>query len=44
MGDDRIDPEQIARAVFALLADRVFEREIENVKYVLSAEIRDLWL
>jgi uncharacterized protein (DUF2267 family) len=43
MGDGRIDPEQAARAVFTLLANRVFEGEIENVKYVLPAEIRDLW-
>lgn len=42
-GDDRIDPEQVARAVFTVLAKRVSEGEIEDVKHVLPAEIRDLW-
>ena len=42
-GDDRIDPERIARAVFTVLATRVSEGEIEDVKHVLPAEIRDLW-
>jgi len=42
-GDDCIDPERIARAVFTVLAKRVTEGEIEDVKHVLPAEIRDLW-
>jgi uncharacterized protein (DUF2267 family) len=42
-GDDRIDPERVARAVFTVLAKRVSEGEIEDVKHVLPAEIRDLW-
>jgi uncharacterized protein (DUF2267 family) len=42
-GDDRVDPEQVARAVFTVLAERVSEGEIEDVKHVLPAEIRDLW-
>jgi uncharacterized protein (DUF2267 family) len=42
-GDDRIDPEQVARAVFMVLAKRVSEGEIEDVKHVLPTEIRDLW-
>ena len=42
-GDDRIDPEQVARAVFTVLAKRVSEGEIEDVKHVLPDEIRDLW-
>jgi uncharacterized protein (DUF2267 family) len=42
-GDDSIDPEQVARAVFTVLAKRVSEGEIEDVKQVLPAEIRDLW-
>ena len=41
--DDRIDPERVARAVFTVLANRVTEGEIEDVKCVLPAEIRDLW-
>jgi uncharacterized protein (DUF2267 family) len=42
-GDDRIDPERVARAVFRVLAQRVSEGEIEDVKHVLPAEIQDLW-
>jgi uncharacterized protein (DUF2267 family) len=42
-GNDRIDPERVARAVFTVLANRVTEGEIEDVKHVLPAEIRDLW-
>ena len=41
--DDRLDPERIARAVFTVLAQRVTEGEIEDVKHVLPAEIRELW-
>jgi uncharacterized protein (DUF2267 family) len=42
-GDERIDPECIARAVFTVLAMRVTEGEIEDVKHILPTEIRDLW-
>jgi len=42
-GDDRIDPERVARAVFTVLAKRVSEGEIEDVKHLLPAEIRALW-
>jgi len=42
-GDDRIDPERVARAVFTVLAKRVSEGEIEDVKHILPAEIRVLW-
>jgi uncharacterized protein (DUF2267 family) len=42
-GDERIDPETVARAVFKLLAARVTEGEIEDVKHVMPAEIRALW-
>ena len=42
-GDDRIDPEQVARAVFTVLSNRISEGEIEDIKHVLPAEIRDLW-
>jgi uncharacterized protein (DUF2267 family) len=42
-GDESIDPERVARAVFTVLSNRVSEGEIEDVKHVLPAEIRDLW-
>jgi uncharacterized protein (DUF2267 family) len=40
---DCIDPERVSRAVFTVLAKRVSEGEIEDVKHILPAEIRDLW-
>ena len=42
-GDDCIDAELVARAVFTLLAKRVSEGEIEDVKETLPIEIRNLW-
>jgi uncharacterized protein (DUF2267 family) len=42
-GDNRIGAEGAARAVFSLLAKRVSEGEIKDVKQALPAEIRDLW-
>jgi uncharacterized protein (DUF2267 family) len=41
--DDGIDPEKVAPAVFTVLEKRVTEGEIEDVKHVLPAELRDLW-
>ena len=41
--DDQADAEQVARAVFSVLSDRVTEGEIEDVKHVLPAELRELW-
>ena len=41
--DDRIDPARVARAVFTVLARRVTDGEIKDVKYVLPAEMWDLW-
>jgi uncharacterized protein (DUF2267 family) len=38
-----IDSEQVARAVFTVLANRVSEGEIEDVKDVLPTELRKLW-
>jgi uncharacterized protein (DUF2267 family) len=40
---DPIDPEVVARAVFTVLSRRVTEGEIEDVKHILPAEIRELW-
>jgi uncharacterized protein (DUF2267 family) len=42
-GNVLVDPEREARAVFTVMAQRVSEGEIENVKHVLPAEIRELW-
>lgn len=42
-GDDRIDPERTARAVFTMLAKRVTTGESEDVKHVVPAKMRDLW-
>jgi uncharacterized protein (DUF2267 family) len=42
-GDDNIDPEAVARGVFTVLQHRVSAGEIENVKHVLPAQIRELW-
>jgi uncharacterized protein (DUF2267 family) len=42
-GDHRMDSEEIVRAVFTMLANCVTDGEIEDVKFVLPADIRDLW-
>jgi uncharacterized protein (DUF2267 family) len=39
----QIDPEQVARAVFQVVVNRISEGEIEDVEHVLPHEIRDLW-
>jgi uncharacterized protein (DUF2267 family) len=41
--EEGIDPERVARAVFAVVAKRVTEGEIEDVKHILPADIRHLW-
>jgi uncharacterized protein (DUF2267 family) len=40
---DSVHPEPVARAVFAVLEQRVSDGEIEDVKHILPAELRDLW-
>jgi uncharacterized protein (DUF2267 family) len=42
-GDYPIDAEEIARAVFTLLSERISDGEIDDVKQVLPAELRSLW-
>lgn len=42
-GDTPIDVEQVARAVFTVMAQHVSQGEIENIKHVLPAELRELW-
>ena len=38
-----IDPERLSRAVFKLLAERVSEGEIRDVRGMLPAELAELW-
>jgi uncharacterized protein (DUF2267 family) len=40
---DRLPPERVATAVFTVLSARIAEGEIEDVKHMLPADIRDLW-
>jgi uncharacterized protein (DUF2267 family) len=42
-GSGAADSESVARAVFGVLAARVTSGEIEDVKHVLPAEVRQLW-
>ena len=42
-GDEQVDAELVAAAVFTVLASRVTEGEIGDVMHVLPPEIRDLW-
>jgi uncharacterized protein (DUF2267 family) len=37
------DPEPTARAVFKVLAERVSDGEIEDVKHLLPTALRELW-
>jgi uncharacterized protein (DUF2267 family) len=39
----RVDSEQVARAVFTVLSNRVSEGEIEDIESTLPAEVRELW-
>lgn len=41
--DPAVDPDVVARAVFFIIEHRISEGEIEDVKQVLPAEVRELW-
>jgi len=41
--DDGLDPELLARAVFAVLDKRITRGEIDQVKASLPEKIRQLW-
>ena len=41
--DESIDPEEIVRAVFRVLSQRITEGEIEDIKHLLPPELRGLW-
>jgi uncharacterized protein (DUF2267 family) len=38
-----IDAEKIVRAVFKVLAKRITDGEIEDIKHILPPELRELW-
>src|SRR3979490_146777 len=42
-GVEGMDPETLARAVFAVLEEKLTEGEVEDVKHALPLEIRALW-
>ncbi len=42
-GEDGVDPEEVARAVFRVLARRVSDGEIADVVHILPRELRELW-
>jgi uncharacterized protein (DUF2267 family) len=41
--DERIDAEQVVRAVFRVLSRRITAGEIADVKHLLPAALRELW-
>ena len=41
--DPNADPEQLVRAVFKLLAEKISAGEIGEVKHLLRADVRALW-
>ncbi len=41
--DARIDAEQVVRAVFRVLAERITAGEIADVKHMVPAALRELW-
>jgi uncharacterized protein (DUF2267 family) len=40
---EALSPENVTKAVFALLAERVSAGEIEDVKRMLPEPVRELW-
>ena len=41
--DDDVDPDQVARAVFTVLARRITRGELEDIEGLLPKEVRHLW-
>ncbi len=41
--DERIDREEVVRAVFCVLSRRITEGEISDVKHLLPTALRELW-
>jgi len=42
-GDDEVDPDEVARAVFTVLARRITQGELEDIEGLLPKEVRRLW-
>ena len=42
-GDDDIDPDQAARAVFSVLAQRITQASLDDIEGLLPKEMRALW-
>jgi uncharacterized protein (DUF2267 family) len=38
-----VEPEEIARAVFQVLARHISAGEIEDIKHLLPKDLKDLW-
>ncbi|MEW6380829.1 MAG: DUF2267 domain-containing protein [bacterium] len=41
--DPDVDPEEVARAVFRVLTKRISSGEIQDIKHLFPAELRELW-
>ncbi len=41
--DPDIDPEEVVRAVFRFLSKKVTDGEIEDIKRIMPADLRELW-
>jgi len=41
--DPGVDPEEIARSIFKVLSKRISSGEIQEVKHLFPAELRELW-
>jgi uncharacterized protein (DUF2267 family) len=41
--NETFDAEKAVRSVFILLDHRISEGEIEDIRYMLSEEVRSLW-
>lgn len=42
-GDVSVNPEQVVRSVFRVLARRISEGEINDIKHLMPDELRELW-
>ena len=42
-GDSDVDPEQVVRTVFKVIARRISAGEIEDIKHLMPPDLRELW-